>query len=41
MSDGTHAAGVTQLDSATIIMRLHLKHPDAIVQLLGHWRVLY
>lgn len=31
---------MAQLDSATIVMGLHLKHPDSIVQLLSHWREL-
>jgi hypothetical protein len=41
ISDGTHATGVTQLYGATIVMGLHLKHPDAVVQLLRHWGELY
>ncbi len=28
---------MTQLDSATIVMGLQLKHPDSIVQLLDHY----
>jgi hypothetical protein len=32
----TYTARMTQLDSTTLVMSLHLKHPDSIVQLLRH-----
>ncbi len=33
---GTHAARMTQLDGASQVMGLHLKHSNSIIQLLGH-----
>jgi hypothetical protein len=31
-----YAAGVTQLDGATLVVGLHLEHPNSVIQLLGH-----
>lgn len=33
-----YAASVTQLDGATLVVGLHLEHPNSVVQLLGHWK---
>ena len=32
----SYAASVTQLDGAALVVGLHLKHPNSVVQLLGH-----
>ena len=32
----SYAARVTQLDGTALIVGLHLKHPNSVVQLLGH-----
>jgi hypothetical protein len=39
-SSETHTTRVTQLDSASLVMGLHLKHSNSIVQLLRHWEGL-
>ena len=36
VSGETHAARMTQLDGASLVVGLHLKHSNSIIQLLGH-----